>query len=231
MSMMMMGSSDNDELLAHLVVAEEQTRDTAAGAVEVAAAGGYVADGGASAAEGTTTRTPRDRGDELLDGSDATTLRTTDVCNKRRLGHDDDDVPSSILGGEYGDDDDRNQNLDKLNAFLEFDTDHFCWQIPAFLKEEYDDNARISVRCCHTASDRRDFLHHATSNDLYVLTNLRTEHELSPMLLGPTHDHVRPQRPFRCREPRPLSFSTAVPARLPTAEPDATRRYDGQLFL
>ncbi|KAK9718760.1 hypothetical protein QE152_g23018 [Popillia japonica] len=30
------------------------------------------------------------------------------------------------------------------------------------------------------------------------------------------------RRPFRCREPRPLSFSTAVPARLPTAEPDAT---------
>ncbi|KAK9681316.1 hypothetical protein QE152_g38415 [Popillia japonica] len=52
---------------------------------------------------------------------------------------------------------------------------HVTAVIRAFLKREYDDNARIAVRCCHTVSDRRDFLHRATSNDRYILTNLRTD--------------------------------------------------------
>ncbi|KAK9693906.1 hypothetical protein QE152_g33890 [Popillia japonica] len=70
-----------------------------------------------------------------------TTTTTTDVCNKilrrrRRRGQDDD---------KYGDDDHlENYNL---HAFLEFDTDHFCWEIRGLLKRNYDN---ATVRCCRT---------------------------------------------------------------------------------
>ncbi|KAK9751743.1 hypothetical protein QE152_g4851 [Popillia japonica] len=123
---------------------------------------------------------------EELDDTLANNMQTTtDVCNKilrRRRGQDDEtttDVCNKILRRRRGQDDDKYGDDDRLEnynlqAFLEFDTAHFCWEIRGLLKRNYD-NARIAVRCCRTASDRREFLHNVTSNDRFVLTNLRMD--------------------------------------------------------
>ncbi|KAK9679629.1 hypothetical protein QE152_g39847 [Popillia japonica] len=121
--------------------------------------------------------------DTIENNTQTTTTTTTDVCNKvlrRRRGQDDDKygdddhLENYNLGQDddkYGDDDHlENYNL---HAFLEFDTDHFCWDIRGLLKRNYD-NARIASTIaidvvfyggtCETIN-----------NDRFVLTNVIRE--------------------------------------------------------